>query len=98
MDAEEGVARLRALGFSEADARTLWSHFDEAERRGKPSHGHARIAWLETQEFDPRVPVAELPALLGVVEVLPQREALVPAEPKRPQPREAFLRLHGAGS
>jgi LDH2 family malate/lactate/ureidoglycolate dehydrogenase len=54
VDAEEGLARLRALGFSEADARTLWSHFDDAERRGKPSHGHARIAWLETQEFDPR--------------------------------------------
>ena len=54
MDAEEGLGRLRVLGFSEADARTLWSHFDDAERRGKPSHGHARIAWLETQEFDPR--------------------------------------------
>jgi LDH2 family malate/lactate/ureidoglycolate dehydrogenase len=54
VDAEEGLARVRALGFSEADARTLWSHFDDAERRGKPSHGHARIAWLETQEFDPR--------------------------------------------
>ncbi len=28
-------------------------HFDDAERRGKPSHGHARIPWLETQSFDP---------------------------------------------
>jgi LDH2 family malate/lactate/ureidoglycolate dehydrogenase len=54
VDADAGLARLRALGFSEPDARTLWSHFDDAERRGKPSHGHARIEWLETQEFDPR--------------------------------------------
>ena len=54
MDADEGLARLRALGFAEPDARTLWEQFDDAERRGKASHGHARIAWLETQEFDPR--------------------------------------------
>lgn len=47
MDAEEGLSRLRALGFGEADARELWEHFDDAERRGKPSHGHARIPWLE---------------------------------------------------
>ena len=54
MDAEEGLARLRALGFGEEDAGVLWSHFDEAEQRGKPSHGHARIAWLESLEgFDP---------------------------------------------
>jgi LDH2 family malate/lactate/ureidoglycolate dehydrogenase len=50
----EGLRRLQALGFREADAVTLWEHFDDAERRGKPSHGHARIEWLETQEFDPR--------------------------------------------
>ena len=54
MDAEEGLARLRGLGFGEEDARALWAHFDEAERRGKPSHGHARIPWLEQLEgFDP---------------------------------------------
>jgi (2R)-3-sulfolactate dehydrogenase (NADP+) len=54
VDAEEGLARLRALGFGEEDAGVLWSHFDEAEQRGKPSHGHARIAWLESLEgFDP---------------------------------------------
>lgn len=47
MDAEEGLARLRGLGFGEADARELWEHFDSAERRGKPSHGHSRIPWLE---------------------------------------------------
>ncbi len=47
MDAEEGLRRLRALGFREADALELWEHFDSAERRGKPGHGHARLAWLE---------------------------------------------------
>ena len=54
MQRAEGLERLRALGFSDADAQTLWAHFDDAESRGKPSHGHARIEWLETQQFDPR--------------------------------------------
>jgi LDH2 family malate/lactate/ureidoglycolate dehydrogenase len=55
MHADEGLARLRALGFAEADAAALWAHFDDAERRGKPSHGHARIPWLEQLDgFDPR--------------------------------------------
>jgi L-2-hydroxycarboxylate dehydrogenase (NAD+) len=45
---EEALARLRGLGFSEADAATLFAHFDEAERRGKPSHGYSRVGWLET--------------------------------------------------
>jgi L-2-hydroxycarboxylate dehydrogenase (NAD+) len=47
VDAEEGLARLRALGFGEADAQELWVHFDGAEQRGKQGHGHARIPWLE---------------------------------------------------
>jgi LDH2 family malate/lactate/ureidoglycolate dehydrogenase len=47
-------ARLAALGFSERDTETLWCHFDDAERRGKPSHGHSRIEWLETlADLDP---------------------------------------------
>jgi LDH2 family malate/lactate/ureidoglycolate dehydrogenase len=50
---EEALARIHALGFSEDDARTLFAHFDEAERRGKAGHGYARVAWLETQRFDP---------------------------------------------
>jgi LDH2 family malate/lactate/ureidoglycolate dehydrogenase len=51
---EEGLARLRALGFSDGDAGVLWAHFDDAERRGKLGHGHARIVWLETlEELDP---------------------------------------------
>jgi len=53
VDRADGLGRLRALGFTERDAATLWEHFDDAERRGKPSHGHARIDWLATQSFDP---------------------------------------------
>lgn len=45
---DEARARLRALGFSEADAGTLFAHFDDAERRGKLGHGYSRIEWLET--------------------------------------------------
>ncbi len=54
MTPDEGHARLRALGLDEASVEVLWAHFDDAEQRGKEGHGHARIAWLETQEFDPR--------------------------------------------
>jgi LDH2 family malate/lactate/ureidoglycolate dehydrogenase len=50
VDAEEGLARLRSLGFGEADVQELWAHFDGAERRGKQGHGHARIPWLEGLE------------------------------------------------
>src|SRR5262249_13379138 len=50
VDADEGLSRLRALGFSEADAQELWEHFDSAEQRGKQGHGHARIPWLEGLE------------------------------------------------
>ena len=54
MDADEGLGRLRALGFDEADAEELWAHFDSAEQRGKQGHGHARIPWLERLEgYDP---------------------------------------------
>jgi LDH2 family malate/lactate/ureidoglycolate dehydrogenase len=41
--------RLRALGFDDADARVLADHFLDAERRGRPSHGLARVDWLETR-------------------------------------------------
>ncbi|HEV8179295.1 MAG TPA: Ldh family oxidoreductase [Gaiellaceae bacterium] len=65
MDAEEGLRRLRALGFGDTDAQELWAHFDSAERRGKPGHGHARIPWLEGLEgYDP----AAEPRLLEEVE------------------------------
>jgi LDH2 family malate/lactate/ureidoglycolate dehydrogenase len=49
---EEALARLRALRLDEDDVRTLFAHFDDCERRGKLGHGHSRIAWLETFEFD----------------------------------------------
>jgi LDH2 family malate/lactate/ureidoglycolate dehydrogenase len=48
MQADEALARLRALGFDEHDAQTLFDHFDDAERRGKLGHGYSRIEWLET--------------------------------------------------
>jgi LDH2 family malate/lactate/ureidoglycolate dehydrogenase len=50
---DEARARIAALGFSERDAETLFRHYDDAERRGKLGHGHARIPWLEQQELDP---------------------------------------------
>jgi (2R)-3-sulfolactate dehydrogenase (NADP+) len=54
MQPEEGLARLRALGFSELDAAALWDHFDAAEQRGKLGHGYSRIVWLESLEgYDP---------------------------------------------
>jgi LDH2 family malate/lactate/ureidoglycolate dehydrogenase len=40
--------RIRALGFSAEDTRTLTEHFLDAERRGKRGHGLARVDWLET--------------------------------------------------
>jgi LDH2 family malate/lactate/ureidoglycolate dehydrogenase len=45
---DEALERLRQLGFGDADARTLFDHFDDAERRGKLGHGYSRIEWLET--------------------------------------------------
>ena len=48
MQPDEARARIAALGFSDADAQTLFGHFDDAERRGKLGHGYARIPWLET--------------------------------------------------
>jgi LDH2 family malate/lactate/ureidoglycolate dehydrogenase len=50
--ADEALARLRGLGLPEDDARTLFEHFDDAERRGKEGHGYSRIPWLETVDFD----------------------------------------------
>jgi LDH2 family malate/lactate/ureidoglycolate dehydrogenase len=40
--------KLRALGFSEPDVRTLADHFRDAEERGKTGHGFSRVTWLET--------------------------------------------------
>jgi LDH2 family malate/lactate/ureidoglycolate dehydrogenase len=49
---EEALRRVRALGLAEVAAEALCAHFDDAERRGKLGHGHARIEWLESQSFD----------------------------------------------
>jgi (2R)-3-sulfolactate dehydrogenase (NADP+) len=54
VDEDAALARLTGLGFAEGDARILADHFLDAERRGKASHGVARIDWLETlAELDP---------------------------------------------
>jgi LDH2 family malate/lactate/ureidoglycolate dehydrogenase len=45
---DQALDRLRRLGFGDADAQTLFAHFDDAERRGKHGHGYSRIEWLET--------------------------------------------------
>ena len=52
MQPDEARERLRALGFCDEDAATLFAHFDDAEQRGKLGHGYARIEWLATQEID----------------------------------------------
>jgi LDH2 family malate/lactate/ureidoglycolate dehydrogenase len=62
---EEGRARLAGLGFGAADVETLFAHFDDAERRGKLGHGHARIEWLETQAPDPAVRAERVEATDG---------------------------------
>jgi (2R)-3-sulfolactate dehydrogenase (NADP+) len=51
---EEARIRLRALGLDANAVAALLAHFADAERRGKAGHGLSRVAWLETQEFDPR--------------------------------------------
>lgn len=47
MTPDEACRRLERLGFAPAAAAVLAEHFLDADRRGKPSHGVARIAWLE---------------------------------------------------
>jgi LDH2 family malate/lactate/ureidoglycolate dehydrogenase len=42
------LARLRALGFDEADAVVLADHFLDADARGRSGHGVSRIEWLAT--------------------------------------------------
>jgi (2R)-3-sulfolactate dehydrogenase (NADP+) len=48
MQVEDVEPRLRALGFSDDDARTLADHFIMAETRGKAGHGFSRVEWLGT--------------------------------------------------
>jgi (2R)-3-sulfolactate dehydrogenase (NADP+) len=47
---EEARPRLRALGFCDEDVATLAAHFLAAEAHSQPSHGLARIEWLESWE------------------------------------------------
>jgi (2R)-3-sulfolactate dehydrogenase (NADP+) len=50
----DAVARLRELGFSARDASALADHFEDADRRGKRSHGVSRIDWLAgLDDLDP---------------------------------------------
>ena len=53
VSSEDAIARLRALGFSDADARVLADHFLAAEARGKRGHGLARLDWLATLPLKP---------------------------------------------
>jgi len=53
MKPEDVEPRIRALGFSERDARTLADHFIAAEAHGKTGHGFSRVEWLETLELQP---------------------------------------------
>ena len=53
MKPEDVEPRIRALGFSERDARTLADHFIAAEAHGKAGHGFSRVEWLETLELQP---------------------------------------------
>jgi LDH2 family malate/lactate/ureidoglycolate dehydrogenase len=51
---DEVPARLRKLGFDEADTAVLADHFLDAEERGKAGHGLTRVDWLETlPDLDP---------------------------------------------
>lgn len=50
MRPEEARPRLRPLGFRDEDVATLAAHFLAAEAHGQPSHGLARIEWLESWE------------------------------------------------
>lgn len=53
MTAAEARERLRRLGLAGDAVEVLVAHFEDADRRGKAGHGLGRVAWLETQPFDP---------------------------------------------
>jgi (2R)-3-sulfolactate dehydrogenase (NADP+) len=52
MRAEDVIPTLSALGFGEADAKTLADHFIDCEARGKRGHGFSRVEWLTTRPVD----------------------------------------------
>ena len=53
MTTNEAQARLERLGFEADAAAVLVGHFADADARGKPGHGLARVEWLESLELDP---------------------------------------------
>jgi hypothetical protein len=53
MNEAEARQRLAALGLEPRAVDALAEHFVDAERRGKPGHGFARIEWLATLDLDP---------------------------------------------
>jgi LDH2 family malate/lactate/ureidoglycolate dehydrogenase len=53
MNEADARRRLEELGFETAAVDALVGHFADAERRGKPGHGFARVDWLATLELDP---------------------------------------------
>jgi LDH2 family malate/lactate/ureidoglycolate dehydrogenase len=63
---EDVEVRLRALGFDDAETSVLADHFLDAEARGRPSHGIARVDWLETlPDLRPRARPARVVAEPG---------------------------------
>lgn len=52
MTSDEARTRLGALGLDEQAVDALVAHFEDAEVRVKAGHGLARVAWLETLDFD----------------------------------------------
>ncbi len=53
MTTQEARERLQKRGLDDAAVEVLLAHFVDADRRGKHGHGLSRLAWLETQAFDP---------------------------------------------
>lgn len=47
MGPAEAMARLRARGLSERDARIVVEHLAAADRNGRSTHGLSRIPWIE---------------------------------------------------
>ena len=66
MTVDDALDRLRALGFDQRAAEVLADHFLDADRRGKATHGTARIDWLAAlPKLDPAARPARLVAEEG---------------------------------
>jgi LDH2 family malate/lactate/ureidoglycolate dehydrogenase len=53
MTTEEARERLQKRGLDHAAVEVVLAHLVDADRRGKHGHGLSRVAWLDTQAFDP---------------------------------------------